>query len=39
VFAELGVVMILFWVGLETRLGDLLQVGRVATKVTTSSRC
>jgi len=33
VFAELGVVMILFWVGLETRIGDLLQVGRVATTV------
>jgi Na+:H+ antiporter len=33
VFAELGVVMILFWVGLETRIGDLLQVGRVAASV------
>lgn len=33
VFAELGVVMILFWVGLETRIGDLLRVGRVAATV------
>jgi Kef-type K+ transport system membrane component KefB len=33
VFAELGVVMILFWVGLETRISDLLQVGPVATAV------
>ena len=33
VFSELGVVFILFWVGLETRLGDLLQVGRSATGV------
>ena len=33
VFSELGVVFILFWVGLETRLGDLLQVGRTATGV------
>jgi Kef-type K+ transport system membrane component KefB len=33
VFSELGVVFILFWVGLETRLGDLLQVGRAATGV------
>ncbi len=30
VFAELGVVFILFWVGLETRLHDLLGVGRSA---------
>lgn len=30
VFAELGVVFLLFWVGLETRLSDLLQVGKVA---------
>ena len=33
VFAELGVVMILVWVGLETRIGELLQVGRVASAV------
>ncbi|MBJ7331823.1 MAG: cation:proton antiporter [Solirubrobacteraceae bacterium] len=30
VFAELGVVFLLFWVGLETRMSDLLQVGKVA---------
>lgn len=30
VFAELGVVFLLFWVGLETKLSDLLQVGKVA---------
>jgi Kef-type K+ transport system membrane component KefB len=30
VFAELGVVFLLFWVGLETRLSDLRDVGRVA---------
>jgi len=28
VFAELGVVFLLFWVGLETRLSDMLEVGR-----------
>lgn len=33
VFAELGVVFLLFWVGLETRLSDLRQVGGVATRV------
>jgi Kef-type K+ transport system membrane component KefB len=33
VFSELGVVFILFWVGLETRVGELLQVGRTATGV------
>lgn len=33
VFAELGVVFILFWVGLETRIGELLQVGRTAASV------
>ncbi len=33
VFAELGVVFILFWVGLETRIHDLLGVGRSATLV------
>lgn len=33
VFAELGVVFILFWVGLETRLGDLLKVGGSAAGV------
>lgn len=30
VFAELGVVFLLFWVGLETRLSDLLKVGPVS---------
>lgn len=30
VFAELGAVFLLFWVGLETRLADLSEVGRVA---------
>lgn len=30
VFAELGVVLLLFWVGLETRLSDLRDVGSVA---------
>ena len=29
-FAELGVVFILFWVGLETRLSEMREVGRVA---------
>ena len=33
VFAELGVVFLLFWVGLETRLSDLRDVGRVAVLV------
>jgi len=33
VFAELGVVFLLFWVGLETRLGDLREVGRTAVLV------
>ena len=33
VFAELGVVFLLFWVGLETRLSDMLAVGRSATWV------
>jgi Kef-type K+ transport system membrane component KefB len=33
VFAELGVVFILFWVGLETKVGDLLGVGRSAASV------
>jgi Kef-type K+ transport system membrane component KefB len=33
VFAELGVVFLLFWVGLETRLSDLAQVGRPAVLV------
>lgn len=33
VFAELGVVFLLFWVGLETRLSDLRVVGGVATRV------
>ena len=30
VFAELGVVFLLFWVGLETRISDLREVGRPA---------
>ena len=30
VFAELGVVFLLFWVGLETRLSDMREVGRTA---------
>lgn len=33
VFAELGVVFLLFWVGLETRLSSLLSVGRSAAAV------
>jgi Kef-type K+ transport system membrane component KefB len=33
VFAELGVVFLLFWVGLETRLEDLTAVGRPALVV------
>lgn len=33
VFAELGVIFVLFWVGLETKLGDLKSVGRSATTV------
>ncbi|CAB4933275.1 unannotated protein [freshwater metagenome] len=33
VFAELGVVFLLFWVGLETRLSDIREVGGVATRV------
>jgi len=33
VFSELGAVFLLFWVGLETRIGDLRQVGRAATLV------
>lgn len=33
VFAELGVVFLLFWVGLETRLSDLTSVGRTSAKV------
>jgi Kef-type K+ transport system membrane component KefB len=33
VFAELGVVFLLFWVGLETRLSDLRDVGRTAVSV------
>jgi Kef-type K+ transport system membrane component KefB len=28
IFAELGVVFLLFWVGLETRIGDLREVGK-----------
>ena len=30
VFAELGVVFVLFWVGLETRISELREVGRAA---------
>ena len=33
VFAELGVVFLLFWVGLETRLSDLREVGPTAISV------
>jgi Kef-type K+ transport system membrane component KefB len=33
VFAELGVVFLLFWVGLETRLSEMREVGRVAAMV------
>ena len=33
VFAELGVVFLLFWVGLETRLSELAEVGRPAVLV------
>ena len=33
VFAELGVVFLLFWVGLETRLSDMKEVGAVAGRV------
>jgi Kef-type K+ transport system membrane component KefB len=33
VFSELGVVFLLFWVGLETRLSEMRAVGRVAVTV------
>ncbi len=33
VFAEIGVILLLFYVGLETRLSDLREVGRVAVLV------
>ena len=33
VFAELGVVFLLFWVGLETRISELAEVGRAAILV------
>ncbi len=33
VFAELGVVFLLFWVGLETKLSDMREVGGVAARV------
>ncbi|HEX6117643.1 MAG TPA: cation:proton antiporter [Solirubrobacterales bacterium] len=33
VFAELGVVFVLFWVGLETRIEELRAVGRTSTAV------
>jgi Kef-type K+ transport system membrane component KefB len=33
VFSELGAVFLLFWVGLETRIGDLRAVGRAAALV------
>ena len=46
VFAELGVVFLLFWVGLETRLSQMREVGRTAAAVvfltsalTTMSAC
>src|SRR3712207_4130408 len=35
VFAELGVVFLLFWVGLETRLSDMKEVGGTAVRVGT----
>ena len=38
VFSELGVVFILFWVGLETRLGDLLR-GRALSRGGGRARC
>jgi Kef-type K+ transport system membrane component KefB len=33
VFSELGVVILLFWVGLETRLSEMRAVGRIAAAV------
>lgn len=33
VFSEIGVVFLLFWVGLETRISDLVKVGRAAAMV------
>lgn len=33
VFAELGVIFLLFWVGLETKLGDIRNVGGPAARV------
>jgi Kef-type K+ transport system membrane component KefB len=33
VFAELGVVFLLFWVGLETRISEMRAVGRIAVSV------
>ncbi|HEY6729411.1 MAG TPA: cation:proton antiporter [Solirubrobacterales bacterium] len=36
VFSELGVVFLLFWVGLETRLSEMRAVGRVAVAVGTA---
>lgn len=33
VFSELGVIFLLFWVGLETKLADIRAVGRSATQV------
>ena len=33
VFAELGVVFLLFWVGLETRLHEMREVGSIAARV------
>lgn len=33
VFAELGVIFLLFWVGLETKLGDIQNVGKPAALV------
>ena len=36
VFSELGVVFLLFWVGLETRLSEMRAVGKVAVSVGTA---
>jgi len=33
IFAELGVIFLLFWVGLETRISDIREVGRTALLV------
>jgi Kef-type K+ transport system membrane component KefB len=36
VFAELGVIFLLFWVGLETRVSEMREVGRTAISVGTA---